>query len=132
MDATATCRPSSCEAVRHIDYASASCKINVALSELPDFTRRARHRAGPAAPRARSTSRPTMDYIERAYDDAKYGRPSQQPIIEATIPSVLDDTLAPPGKYVMSMFTQYFPYQLAPGLVARGRRRRSTPTAAST
>jgi phytoene dehydrogenase-like protein len=57
-----------------------------------------------------------MEYIERAYDDAKYGRPSQHPIIEATIPSVLDDTVAPPGKHVMSMFTQYFPYALAPGL----------------
>ena len=56
-----------------------------------------------------------MEYIERAYDDAKYGYPSKQPIIEATIPSVLDDTLAPPGKHVMSMFTQYFPYKLAPG-----------------
>ena len=50
-----------------------------------------------------------MDYIERAYDNAKYGCPSEYPIIEATIPSVLDDTLAPPGKHVMSMFTQYFP-----------------------
>jgi phytoene dehydrogenase-like protein len=103
------------EAVRHIDYASASCKINIALSELPDFT------AVPGTvpgPQHRGTIHisPTMEYIERAYDDAKYGRPSQQPIIEATIPSVLDDTLAPAGKYVMSMFTQYFPYTLAPGL----------------
>jgi phytoene dehydrogenase-like protein len=57
-----------------------------------------------------------MEYIERAYDDAKYGCPSEYPVIEATIPSVLDDTLAPPGKHVMSMFTQYFPYKLAPGL----------------
>ena len=57
-----------------------------------------------------------MEYIERAYDNAKYGCPSEHPIIEATIPSVLDDTLAPPGKHVMSMFTQYFPYKLAPGL----------------
>ena len=61
-----------------------------------------------------------MEYIERAYDDAKYGYPSSSPIIEATIPSVLDDTLAPPGKHIMSMFTQYFPYKLAPGLVAGG------------
>jgi phytoene dehydrogenase-like protein len=103
------------EAVRHIDYASASCKINIALSELPDFT------AVPGAapgPQHRGTIHisPSMEYIERAYDDAKYGRPSQHPIIEATIPSVLDDTLAPAGKYVMSMFTQYFPYKLAPGL----------------
>jgi phytoene dehydrogenase-like protein len=57
-----------------------------------------------------------MNYIERAYDNAKYGCPSEHPIIEATIPSVLDDTLAPPGHHVMSMFTQYFPYKLAAGL----------------
>jgi len=103
------------QAVRNIDYSSASCKINVALSELPDF------RAVPGTspgPQHRGTIHisPTMEYIERAYDEAKYGRPSTQPIIEATIPSVLDETLAPPGKYVMSMFTQYFPYKLAPGL----------------
>jgi len=103
------------EAVRHIDYASASCKINVALSELPDFTAVPGTAPGPQH-RGTIHISPTMEYIERAYDDAKYGRPSAQPIIEATIPSVLDDTLAPRGKYVMSMFTQYFPYHLAPGL----------------
>jgi phytoene dehydrogenase-like protein len=107
--------PEFVQAVRNIDYASASCKINVALSELPDF------RAAPGTapgPQHRGTIHisPTMEYIERAYDEAKYGRPSRQPIIEATIPSSLDETLAPPGKYVMSMFTQYFPYKLAPGL----------------
>jgi phytoene dehydrogenase-like protein len=103
------------EAVRGIDYASASCKINIALSELPDFT------AVPGtAPglqhRGTIHISPTMEYIERAFDDAKYGRPSERPIIEATIPSVLDDTVAPRGQHVMSMFTQYFPYRLAPGL----------------
>ena len=103
------------QAVRNIDYASASCKINVALSELPDFTAVPGTAPGPQH-RGTIHISPTMEYIERAYDDAKYGRPSQQPIIEATIPSVLDDTVAPPGKYVMSMFTQYFPYHLAPGL----------------
>jgi phytoene dehydrogenase-like protein len=107
--------PEFVDAVRHIDYSSASCKINIALGELPDF------KAAPGTapgPQHRGTIHisPTMDYIERAYDDAKYGRPSQSPIIEATIPSALDDTVAPPGKYVMSMFTQYFPYNLAPGL----------------
>ena len=103
------------EAVRHIDYASASCKINVALSELPDFSAMPGTAPGPQH-RGTIHISPTMEYIERAYDDAKYGHPSQHPIIEATIPSVLDDTLAPTGKYVMSMFTQYFPYKLAPGL----------------
>ena len=103
------------ESVRHIDYSSASCKINIALSELPDFTAIPGTTAGPQH-RGTIHISPTMEFIERAYDDAKYGRPSQAPIIEATIPSALDQTLTPPGKYVMSMFTQYFPYELAPGL----------------
>ncbi len=107
--------PEFVEAVRHIDYSSASLKINVSLSELPDF------KAAPGTepgPQHRGTIHiaPTMEYIERAYDNAKYGCPSEYPVIEATIPSVLDDSLAPPGKHVMSMFTQYFPYKLAPGL----------------
>ena len=107
--------PEFVEAVRNIDYASASCKINIALSELPDFTSVPGTAPGPQH-RGTIHISPTMEYIERAYDDAKYGRPSERPIIEATIPSALDDTLAPPGQYVMSMFTQYFPYRLAPGL----------------
>ncbi len=103
------------EQVRAIDYSSASLKINISLSELPDF------RAIPGTEpglqhRGTIHISPTMEYIERAYDNAKYGCPSEYPIIEATIPSVLDDSLAPPGKHVMSMFTQYFPYKLAPGL----------------
>lgn len=107
--------PEFVNAVRHIDYSSASCKINIALGELPDFKALPGTAPGPQH-RGTIHISPTMDYIERAYDDAKYGRPSQSPIIEATIPSALDDTVAPPGKYVMSMFTQYFPYNLAPGL----------------
>jgi phytoene dehydrogenase-like protein len=102
------------EAVRRIDYASASLKINVALAELPDF------RACPGAapgPQHRGTIHicPDQDYIEHAYDDAKYGRPSQNPILECTIPSVVDDTVAPPGKHLMSMFIQYAPYRLREG-----------------
>ena len=103
------------DAVRNLDYSSASLKINIALGELPDFKAIPGTSPGPQH-RGTIHISPTMEYIERAYDDAKYGCPSAQPIIEATIPSSLDDTLAPPGKYVMSMFTQYFPYKLAPGL----------------
>jgi phytoene dehydrogenase-like protein len=103
------------EAVRNIDYTSASLKINISLSELPDFKAMPGIEAGPQH-RGTIHISPTRDYIERAYDQAKYGCPSENPIIEATIPSVLDDSLAPPGKHVMSMFTQYFPYKLAPGL----------------
>jgi len=107
--------PEFVEAVRHIDYSSASLKINVALGELPDFTALPGSRPGPQH-RGTIHIAPTMDYIERAYDDAKYGQPSWRPVIEATIPSVLDATLAPEGRHVMSLFTQYFPYRLAPGL----------------
>jgi phytoene dehydrogenase-like protein len=102
-------------AVRAIDYTSASLKINISLSELPDFKAMPGTEPGPQH-RGTIHISPTLEYIERAYDNAKYGCPSEYPIIEATIPSVLDDTLAPPGKHVMSMFTQYFPYKLAPGL----------------
>jgi phytoene dehydrogenase-like protein len=101
-------------AVGRISYASASLKINVALAELPDF------RAVPgveAGPQHRGTIHicPDLDYIERAYDDAKYGRPSERPVLECTIPSVVDPTVAPPGRHLMSMFVQYAPYALAGG-----------------
>src|SRR5579862_8633391 len=101
-------------AVSKIDYSSGSIKINVALSELPDFTS---CRGTAPGPQHRGTIHicPTLDYIEEAYDDAKYGRPAKNPILECTIPSVLDDTVAPKGKHVMSMFIQYFPYRLSTG-----------------
>src|SRR4029077_16538651 len=53
-----------------------------------------------------------LDYIERAFDDAKYGRPSARPVLECTIPSVVDPTVAPPGRHLMSIFMQYAPYAL--------------------
>ncbi len=102
------------QAVRRIDYSSASLKINLALAELPDF------RCLPGTnvqPHHRGTIHisPTMDYIERAYDDAKYGQPSTNPILEITIPSSVDPTVAPEGKHVMNIFVQYAPYRLAEG-----------------
>jgi phytoene dehydrogenase-like protein len=95
-------------AVRAIDYSSPSLKINVALSELPNFsclpgTESGQHHRGTIH------ISPTFDYIERAYDDAKYGRPSASPILECTVPSVADNTIAPPGRHLMSMFVQYAP-----------------------
>ena len=98
-------------ALDRISYESASLKINVALAELPSF------RACPgteAGPQHRGTIHvcPGLDYIERAYDDAKYGRPSERPLLECTIPSVVDATVAPPGRHLMSIFVQYAPYAL--------------------
>jgi phytoene dehydrogenase-like protein len=103
--------PDFAAAVDRISYESASLKINVALGELPNF------RACPglmAGAQHRGTIHicPDLDYIERAYDDAKYGWPSGRPVLECTIPSVVDSTVAPRGKHLMSIFVQYAPYAL--------------------
>jgi phytoene dehydrogenase-like protein len=58
---------------------------------------------------------PSLDYMERAYDDAKYGRPSQRPYIDCIMPTLVDPTMAPPGCHVMSCFVQYAPYHLEGG-----------------
>jgi phytoene dehydrogenase-like protein len=102
-------------AVAKIDYSSASAKINLALSEPPQFTcvpdrGLGRHHHGTMH------ICPTMDFIERAYDDAKYGHPSKEPVLEMTMASAVDSTVAPPGKHVASIFVQYAPYRLAEGL----------------
>jgi phytoene dehydrogenase-like protein len=110
------------ERVRHLDYASGSLKINVALAELPSFTAVPGTAPGPQH-RGTIHISPTMDYLERAYDDVKYGVPSRDPIIECTIPSSLDSTVAPAGKHLMSMFVQYFPYKPAQGSVAEAKER---------
>ena len=100
--------------IGRIDYASASAKINVALDALPSFTACPGNAPGP---QHRGTIHlcPDQDYIERGYDDAKYGRPSANPVVECTIPSAVDTTVAPPGKHLMSMFCQYAPYTLRGG-----------------
>ena len=103
------------QGISRIDYASASAKINLALAEPPDFS--AAPSGGGLAAHHRGTMHisPTLDFLERAYDDAKYGRPSSEPILEMTMASSVDQTLAPEGKHVMSIFVQFAPYQLAEG-----------------
>jgi phytoene dehydrogenase-like protein len=98
-------------AVKRIDYSSATVKINVALSEPPQF--RCLPGTG-VGPQHHGTMHicPGMDYIERAYDDAKYGRWARDPMLECTMATAVDDTLAPPGKHILSMFIQYAPYTL--------------------
>ena len=98
------------------DYVSVSgtFRMNVALDELPDFT------ALPGkAPAMHHTGSviicPSLRYMEAAYDDAKYGGWSKEPIIEMCLPSTLDETLAPPGKHVASLFCQHFSPVLSGG-----------------
>ncbi len=106
--------PAFNDAVARISYSSASAKINVALERLPSFTALPGHEPGPQHFGTVHLC-PDQDFIERGYDDAKYGNFSREPVVECTMPSSLDATVAPPGKHLMSMFTQYAPYELKAG-----------------
>jgi phytoene dehydrogenase-like protein len=98
------------DSIRKYRSEGTSCKINLALDGLPDF----RALPGAPAPQHRATMHicPSMEYVERAWDDAKYGRPSQSPLLELTIPTMYDPSLAPSGKHIMGIFLQYAPYTL--------------------
>jgi phytoene dehydrogenase-like protein len=100
------------EAVSRFKFRGSSGKVNLALSELPDFS--CLPGAGPHLRGAISIS-PGVDYLERAYDDAKYGEFSRAPYMDVVIPSMIDPGMAPPGKHVMSCFVQYAPYHLNGG-----------------
>jgi len=98
--------------VSQIRMRGSSGKVNLALDALPNFT--SLPGEGPHLRGAISVS-PSIDYLERAYDDAKYGSFSRRPYLDIVIPSIIDPTLAPPGKHVMSVFVQYAPYHLKEG-----------------
>jgi len=100
------------ESVRRYKYRGSSGKVNLALDGLPNF--RALPGVGAHLRGAMSIS-PKMEYMERAYDDAKYGHFSRRPYIDMVIPSLTDPSVAPPGKHVLSCFVQYAPYKLAEG-----------------
>lgn len=102
------------QAVARIDYSSASAKVNLALSEPPRFTCVPTEGVGPHHHGTMHIG-PSLAYLERAYDDAKYGRPSEKPILECTMATSVDSSIAPPGKHILSMFVQFAPYQLAAG-----------------
>ena len=101
------------EDVRRFKFRGSSGKVNLAVDRLPDFTclpGEGEHLRG-----AISFS-PSLDDMERAYDDAKYGHFSKKPYIDMIIPTLVDPSMAPPGKHVISCFVQYAPYKLAPEL----------------
>ena len=101
-----------CADLKRYKYRGSSGKVNLALDGLPNF--KAMPGEGPHLRGAISIS-PSVDYMERAYDDAKYGHFSRRPYIDMVIPSLTDPSVAPPGKHVMSCFVQYAPYNLKEG-----------------
>src|ERR1700720_1642408 len=100
------------EGVRRYKFRGSSGKVNIALDSLPEF----KSLPGDGAHlRGAISISPSMEYMERAYDDAKYGHYSRRPYIDMVIPSLTDPSVAPPGKHVLSCFVQYAPYKLAEG-----------------
>ena len=98
--------------VRRYKFRGSSGKVNLALDALPDFT----CLPGPGAHlRGAISISPSVDYMERAYDQAKYGEFSRRPYIDMVIPTLTDPSVAPPGKHILSCFVQYAPYALARG-----------------
>ena len=98
--------------LRRYKYNGSSAKVNLALDSVPEFACRpgiGDHLRGDIA------IAPDVDYLERAYDEAKYGTFSRRPFINAVIPSLTDPSVAPPGKHVLSCFVQYAPYHLKDG-----------------
>jgi phytoene dehydrogenase-like protein len=100
------------EEVRRYKFRGSSGKVNLALSGLPEFT--CLPGVGPHHRGAFSIS-PSVEYLERAYDDAKYGNFSRSPYMDIVFPSMIDPGMAPPGKHVMSIFVQYAPYNVTGG-----------------
>ena len=100
------------EEVRRYKFRGSSGKVNLALDALPDF----RCLPGPGAHlRGAISISPSVDYMERAYDEAKYGDFSSRPYIDMVIPTLTDPSVAPPGKHILSCFVQYAPYRLREG-----------------
>lgn len=98
--------------IERFKYRGSSGKVNLALDRLPGFT--SRPGDGPHL-RGDIAIAPSIDALEVAYDQAKYGKWSSRPYLNVVIPSVVDPSIAPPGKHVMSIFVQYAPYHLEDG-----------------
>jgi len=98
--------------IRRFKFRGSSGKVNLALDGLPSFT--CMPGVGRQHRGAFSIS-PSLDYVEHAYDDAKYGEFSRRPYMDIVFPSMIDPGMAPPGKHVMSIFVQYAPYHLNGG-----------------
>jgi phytoene dehydrogenase-like protein len=103
--------PELVQAIGNFKFRGSSGKVNLALDGLPEFTAM----PDPALLQGMIEISPNLDYLERAYDEAKYGSFSSRPYMDVVIPTTVDPTMAPPGKHVMSIFVQYASYHLADG-----------------
>jgi phytoene dehydrogenase-like protein len=112
MDADRELPAEFVEEIRRYKYRGSSGKVNLALDALPNFT--CLPGDGPQLRGAISIS-PGVDYMERAYDQAKYGEFSRRPYMDMVIPTLTDPSVAPPGKHILSCFVQYAPYKLSSG-----------------
>jgi phytoene dehydrogenase-like protein len=97
--------------VRNYRMAGTVAKLDFALTALPSF----RAVPKPSDLRGRIHVGPNIDYLERAFDASKYGEFSSEPYLDVAFPSVVDPSLAPPGRHVMSVYMQFAPYRLANG-----------------
>ncbi|NNE42630.1 MAG: NAD(P)/FAD-dependent oxidoreductase [Gemmatimonadetes bacterium] len=97
--------------IKRYKLRGSSGKVNLAVDRLPQFP----GREGSDYLRGDVAIAPSIDYLERAYDEAKYGDFSKRPYINMVIPSLVDSTVAPPGKHVISCFVQYAPYNIKEG-----------------
>jgi phytoene dehydrogenase-like protein len=109
MDADRELPAEFVQEIRRYKYRGSSGKVNLALDALPNFT--CMPGEGPHLRGAISIS-PGVDYMERAYDQAKYGEFSRRPYMDMVIPTLTDPSIAPPGKHILSCFVQYAPYHL--------------------
>ena len=91
---------------------STAFKINLALDRLPKYTAFDREAIGVPYPTYVHIG-PTVEYLERAYDDAKYGRPSTRPFLSPVVPTLADPSLAPEGRHILGIFGGHAPYELA-------------------
>jgi phytoene dehydrogenase-like protein len=116
--------------LEHFRNRSPSAKVNFALSELPDLVAMPGKELGPQHPEIMIS--PSLEYLERAWDEAKYGRFSERPMIDAVIPTTKDSTIAPEGKHIMTCFVQYVPYRLRDESWENGARERLAETVIDT
>lgn len=116
-DATAL-SPEFTRSVENIRYRGVQARLDLALDGVPRF-----HGADVSQPATDLVVAPDLDYVELAYDHAKYGEMSERPVLTIRLATALDPSLAPPGKQVLTVWMQYAPYHLRDGWDAAARAR---------